>query len=180
MSDLHHFYTSKLAEIDAAERRSLDDNLPDGNQAGSSLKSIDECLKDAQIRGHFDAARKQLKEETIQGILKLRLKPPSRPQATRTHGGKSPRQTARERSPHKKSPKQSTKGKNDRKPLDNESILEEWFEEHSEKPYPTKKEKEELAKCCNITVKQITTWFNNKRYRTNCTKTKKGKGKAKK
>ncbi|XP_065899718.1 uncharacterized protein [Dysidea avara] len=186
LSDLFQFYTSKLTEIDTAERRSLADNLPDGSQAGSSLNSIDDCFKDAQIRGHYDAARKRLKEETVQSIFRLRVKSPARPNTSinsRACRSKSPQMnnsSATEhgrKSLHKKSPAKGRKLQTDRKPLDTDSILDQWFEEHSERPYPNKKQKEDLAKHCNITIKQVTTWFNNKRYRSNCTKTKKGKGK---
>lgn len=85
-----------------------------------------------------------------------------------TRGGKSPK---------KKSPqKPSSRIVWDSWKLD---ILNTWFDEHSDKPYPSKKEKEELAKHCKINVKQVSTWFNNKRYRSNCTLTKKGKGRGK-
>jgi len=180
LSDLFHFYTSKLAEIDTAERTSLADNL---SQAGSSsLNSIDDCFKDAQIRTHYDAARKRLKEETVQSILRLKVKSPARSTNARACAQNNNSSAAGNgsKTPNQKSPKKPKKGRkpqSDRKALDTESILNQWFEEHSERPYPNKKQKEDLAKRCNITVKQVITWFNNKRYRSNCTKTKKGKGK---
>ena len=139
--------------------------------------------------GHYDAARKRLKEETVQCILRLKVKSPARSTNARACAQNNPQNNNSSatgngnKSPNQKSPQKQAKRRkpqSDRKALDTESILDQWFEEHTERPYPNKKQKEDLAKRCNITVKQITTWFNNKRYRSNCTKTKKGKGKGKK
>lgn len=182
-------------EIEDKEKKSLDENLSSGDQPGpSGLNSLGDCLLDADIKQKFSELKKRVKEETVQAILKLNAKSPSPPKQSHQRNSPSshqhessssqqqaspspPRQTTRGRkSPKKKSPQKSTRTVLDSRALD---ILNEWFDEHSDKPYPTKKEKEELAKCCKISVKQVSTWFNNKRYRSNCTLSKKGKGKGK-
>ncbi|KAL4746368.1 hypothetical protein BDW72DRAFT_207423 [Aspergillus terricola var. indicus] len=44
-------------------------------------------------------------------------------------------------------------------------ILKKWFDQHCDKPYPTKKEKMELASQSGLTLTQISTWFANTRRR---------------
>eukprot|EP00742_Colponemidia_sp_Colp-10_P006148 GILJ01006581.1.p1 GENE.GILJ01006581.1~~GILJ01006581.1.p1 ORF type:complete len:415 (-),score=61.66 GILJ01006581.1:555-1799(-) len=46
---------------------------------------------------------------------------------------------------------------------DSTGILKEWLKRHSNKPYPSKEEKRQLAKNCGMTEQQITTWFINAR-----------------
>ncbi|CAI5456769.1 unnamed protein product [Caenorhabditis angaria] len=45
-------------------------------------------------------------------------------------------------------------------------ILQRWFNEHISHPYPTDKEKEDLAKQCGIKLSQVNNWFGNQRIRT--------------
>ncbi|XP_021378490.1 uncharacterized protein LOC110466369 [Mizuhopecten yessoensis] len=47
-----------------------------------------------------------------------------------------------------------------------------WYESHRENPYPTKVEKELMAKLGGITVTQVKSWFANKRNRNNNTRPK--------
>ena len=54
-------------------------------------------------------------------------------------------------------------------------IMNEWFEDHLNNPYPQPEEKERLAKLGNITVKQVTAWFSNRRNRSQNTKPKRMK-----
>lgn len=54
-------------------------------------------------------------------------------------------------------------------------IMNEWFEDHLNNPYPTSEEKERLAALGKITVKQVTAWFSNRRNRTQNTKPKRMK-----
>ena len=54
-------------------------------------------------------------------------------------------------------------------------MLNEYYENNVTHPYPTDDEKENLAKEAKITVKQVTTWFGNKRNRSDNTKKKKQK-----
>ena len=50
------------------------------------------------------------------------------------------------------------------------SILNQWFEEHANNPYPSEEEKQQLAAMCGISVGQVKSWFANKRNRTNNTR----------
>ena len=54
-------------------------------------------------------------------------------------------------------------------------IMNEWFDDHLNNPYPQPEEKERLAKLGNITVKQVTAWFSNRRNRSQNTKPKRMK-----
>ena len=51
-------------------------------------------------------------------------------------------------------------------------ILNEWYDEHQNNPYPLQEEKERLAKLADVTVKQVSAWFSNRRNRTQNTKPK--------
>lgn len=51
-------------------------------------------------------------------------------------------------------------------------IMNEWFDDHFNNPYPTLEEKERMAKQGGITVKQVTAWFSNRRNRSQNTKPK--------
>ena len=191
-------------EIEEKEKKALAESLSNGNQPGpSALNTLGDCLADAEITQKYGELKRHVKEETVQAILKLNAKSPSPPKQSRQVNRPSPQQQASRGSPKQsrqgnkpspcssrqqtsqsppkctsqsrrsRSPQKSTK---DSKTVD---ILNEWFDEHIDKPYPNKKEKEELARQCNMTIKQVSTWFNNKRYRSNCTLIKKGKGKGK-
>ena len=179
-------------EIEDKERKSLQESLSGGDQPGPSrLNTLGDCLADAEIKQKYSELKRRVKEETVQAILKLNTKSPSPPKRSQ-QGKRSPPQQSSSGSPQRQAghspPKRATHGgktvkqkspqksNSDSKTLD---VLNQWFDEHSDKPYPTKKEKEELAKRSKMTVKQVSTWFNNKRYRSNCTLTKKNKGKGK-
>ncbi|KAL6234044.1 hypothetical protein BDW75DRAFT_174170 [Aspergillus navahoensis] len=45
------------------------------------------------------------------------------------------------------------------------NILKKWFDQHCDKPYPSKEEKMELASSSGLTLTQISTWFANARRR---------------
>jgi hypothetical protein len=51
-------------------------------------------------------------------------------------------------------------------------IMNEWFDDHLNNPYPQLVEKENMAKRGGITVKQVTAWFSNRRNRSQNTKPK--------
>lgn len=51
-------------------------------------------------------------------------------------------------------------------------IMTEWYDRHEENPYPSKSEKEIIAKEGGISVTQVKSWFANKRNRSNNTKPK--------
>jgi len=178
-------------EIEDKERKSLAENLS-GDQPGSSLNTLSDCLLDAEIKEKYSELKKRVKEETVQAILKLNAKSPSPPKQSHQRNSPSPQQCGSSsshqqasRSPPKQSAKITRGGKDPKTPTkavwDSKAtdILNKWFDDHSDKPYPTKKEKEELARRCNMSIKQLSTWFNNKRYRSNSTLTKKGKGRGK-
>jgi hypothetical protein len=57
-------------------------------------------------------------------------------------------------------------------PDDAIDILNEWFDDHINHPYPQMEEKERLARWGNITVKQVNAWFSNRRNRSQNTKPK--------
>ena len=42
-------------------------------------------------------------------------------------------------------------------------LLNQWYQEHADCPYPTQQEKEELAKQCGIQVSHVTSWLENRR-----------------
>ncbi|CAD5220733.1 unnamed protein product [Bursaphelenchus xylophilus] len=44
-------------------------------------------------------------------------------------------------------------------------ILNQYFEEHMDEPYPSETTKQELADLCGVTVGQVSNWFGNKRIR---------------
>ncbi|KAH7088038.1 hypothetical protein FB567DRAFT_523543 [Paraphoma chrysanthemicola] len=50
-------------------------------------------------------------------------------------------------------------------PLASIQVLKTWLAKHSENPYPSKGEKEDLAIQANLTLKQVTTWLANNRKR---------------
>ena len=52
------------------------------------------------------------------------------------------------------------------------NLMNEWFEDHFNNPYPQPEEKERLACQGGITVKQVTAWFSNRRNRSQNTKPK--------
>lgn len=45
------------------------------------------------------------------------------------------------------------------------ALLERWFTEHVESPYPTMSQKRELARVCNMSMNSVNNWFGNKRMR---------------
>lgn len=57
-------------------------------------------------------------------------------------------------------------------PEDAVDLLNEWFESHLNHPYPSNDEKQRLADKCGITVKQVNSWFCNRRNRSQNTKPK--------
>ncbi|CAH8494232.1 unnamed protein product [Heterobilharzia americana] len=65
------------------------------------------------------------------------------------------------------------------KPLgeDAVSVMESWYESHTDNPYPTASEKEQIAALGGITVMQVCSWFANRRTRTANTKPKKNRRK---
>ena len=48
-------------------------------------------------------------------------------------------------------------------------VLREWLSAHSENPYPTKAERTALSETTKLTLRQVTTWFQNRRTRMRMT-----------
>lgn len=71
----------------------------------------------------------------------------------------------------------SDKRRRHNEPLNNMAleVMNNWYLSNSENPYPTKTQKEELAKQGGITLSQVKSWFANKRNRSNNTRPKKQK-----
>ena len=44
-------------------------------------------------------------------------------------------------------------------------LLSAWARSHSDSPYPTKEEKQQLARQCDISLRQLSVWFTNNRAR---------------
>ena len=44
-------------------------------------------------------------------------------------------------------------------------LLDLWFTEHVHVPYPSQEEKEAFSRLCGMSIKQVATWFTNKRAR---------------
>ena len=51
-------------------------------------------------------------------------------------------------------------------------ILNQYYDDHINHPYPQMEEKERLARRGNITLKQVNAWFSNRRNRSQNTKPK--------
>ena len=141
---------------------------------GANRSSNNYTVMGTIIRSNYADIKKKLKEEIISSILKLQANSSTaerkknsdsevRQQRMGTWKGKSSKRA-------KKSPKKLAPNK--KKPLDTDAT-NKWLDEYSDRFYPKKKEKQGLARRCNITINQFSSLFN-KHYR-NCTK---GKGKA--
>ena len=87
---------------------------------------------------------------------------------------------ASENVPKRKVPSSETKESRESKrcrhnqPLnaDATNVMQTWYDEHLDNPYPSKNEKDELAQRGGITVTQVKSWFANKRNRSNNTRPK--------
>ena len=145
---------------------------------GAGRSSNNYSIMGAIIRSNYADVKKKLKEEITSSILKLQAKSSATKHKQISDDEASPQRKGKSPNKAKKLPQKTPAEK---KPLDTDaiSILNKWFDEHGNRPYPNKKEKQDLARRCNMTINQLSTWFNNKRYRSNCTKTKTGKGKGK-
>ncbi|KAK6180728.1 hypothetical protein SNE40_008726 [Patella caerulea] len=52
------------------------------------------------------------------------------------------------------------------------SVMQRWYEQNKENPYPSKQDKEDIARLGGISITQVKSWFANKRNRTNNTRPK--------
>lgn len=50
-------------------------------------------------------------------------------------------------------------------PEEAQRILQNWFNQNKDNPYPSKEQKQQLANEANLSLSQVSVWFSNKRYR---------------
>lgn len=62
----------------------------------------------------------------------------------------------------------SSTSKRKRRPLPQRAleVLNKWWDEHEEEPYPTEDEKSMLASAANLTLTQVNNWMSNRRVRS--------------
>jgi hypothetical protein len=72
----------------------------------------------------------------------------------------------------KRAAKKATVSKHQSLPDQAVDLLNDWFDDHLNNPYPTMEEKERLAISGGITVKQVNAWFSNRRNRSQNTRPK--------
>jgi hypothetical protein len=68
-----------------------------------------------------------------------------------------------EDSTHERLPARINRRRNHKQ--DQLNVLTRWFNAHADDPYPSPEEKYELARKCNMEVRQIEHWFTNRRKR---------------
>lgn len=151
VGELKAFFELKMAEISQKETTYLNEfkcfnntSLTTSDQYPEDNIELREILTGTKVEAKFDQLRLKLKQEVAQTILQLRAQYISDP--GRRIRGFRPKTT---------------------------KILSEWYEQHVKHPYPTALEKKLLASQCDISVEQVTTWFNNKRCRSKTRETHK-------
>ena len=151
VSELRAFYGEKMAEAAQREAAYLSElmyssgidsqsapRLLHGEQLSwADSMQLKQVLLEAKINYKFDEMRYKLKKEAADTIAKLRA------QYIAENGRKK-----------KNLPQKATK------------LLNEWFTQHLDNPYPTDEEKRMLSTRGGITIEQVTTWFANKRTRS--------------
>ena len=145
VSELRLFFEQKMAEVAQREAAYLSELVyyDVNSQFHSEQLSLADSLQlkqvllEAKVNYKFDQMRYKLKKEAAETVAQLRA------QYIAENGRKK-----------KKLPQRATR------------LLNEWFEEHLDNPYPTEEEKKLLSSCCDITVEQVSRWFANKRARS--------------
>ena len=146
VSELRLFYEQKMAEVGQREAAYLgelmyyDESSPLLHSEQLSMADslqLKQVLLEAKVNYKFDQMRYKLKKEAAETVTQLRA------QYIAENGRKK-----------KKLPQKATK------------LLNEWFEQHMDHPYPTEEEKKLLSSRCDITVEQVSRWFANKRTRS--------------
>ena len=149
VSELRIFFEQKMAEVAQREAAYLcelmyyDENSPFVQSIHSEQLSLADSLQlkqvllEAKVNYKFDQMRYKLKKEAAETVAQLRA------QYIAENGRKK-----------KKLPQRATK------------LLNEWFEQHLDHPYPTEEEKKLFSSRCDITVEQVSRWFANKRTRS--------------
>lgn len=155
VTELRLFFEQKMAEVAQREAAYLSElmhcghenslchaqsmqchNNPEQLSLADSLQ-LKQVLLEAKVNYKFEEIRYKLKKEAAETVAHLRT------QYIAEIGRKK-----------KKLPQRATK------------LLNEWFEQHLDHPYPTEGEKRTLSARCDITVEQVSRWFANKRTRS--------------
>ena len=146
VSELRLFYEQKMAEVAQREATYLselmyyDETTPLLQSEQLSLADslqLKQVLLETKVNYKFDEMRYKLKKEAAETVAQLRS------HYIAENGRKK-----------RKLPQKSTK------------LLSEWYEQHLDYPYPTEEEKQQLSTRCDMTVKQVSRWFANKRSRS--------------
>ena len=160
VSELRFFFEQKMMEVAQREAAYLSELMRclgvtiygvNGSQSihinpceqlslADSLQ-LKQILLEAKVNYKFDQIRYTLKKEAAETVAQLRA------QYIAEIGRKK-----------KRLPQRATK------------LLNEWFEQHLDHPYPTEVEKRQLSTRCDITVEQVSRWFTNKRTRSKATR----------
>ncbi len=148
--ELKHFYNRKLHELKTAYRRKMDGlaDIAEVVPLCAQQKGLKEYISKGKAKiKSLDDLRLELKQQvadTLEELLSFRC-------GFRDNVYSKPRLPAK-----------ATR------------ILSKWYSGHSKYPYPTHREKAELAERCKIKTAQVTQWFVNRRRSA-----KKTKGRAK-
>ena len=149
VSELRLFYEQKMAELAQREAAYMSELNHPYNQSAlpvplqSEQKSLADSVKlkqvllEAKVNYKFNQLRYKLKKEVAETITKLRV------QYIAESGRKK-----------KGLPQKATR------------LLNEWFDQHLDHPYPTEQEKRLLSARGDLTVEQVSRWFANKRSRS--------------
>lgn len=148
VSELRFFFEQKMTEVAQREAAYLselmycDANTPFVPFHSEQLSLADslqlkQVLLEAKVNYKFDQMRYKLKKEAAETVAQLRA------HYIAENGRKK-----------KRLPQRATK------------LLNEWFEQHLDHPYPMEEEKKLLSSHCAITVEQVSRWFANKRTRS--------------
>ena len=150
VSELRLFYDQKMSEVAQREAAYLSEVVhyqhdtsslnPDPLSSTDSFEMKQDLLE-AKVNFKFDQMRYKLKKKAAEAVAHLRA-----------------RYIAENGRKKKRLPQKATK------------LLNEWFEQHFDNPYPSEEEKKTLSTRCEITLEQVARWFANKRSR-NKTKT---------
>ena len=132
-------------------------------------------------RGGRRCLASQIQSDQITSSLQRQLRaqmeaPPKRPYRRRSSNPDGRKKPAAPKAPRSSSNGDSSDDKKNRhnEPLNQKavSIMHDWYRQHEENPYPSKDEKERMAREGGITTMQVKSWFANKRNRSNNTRPK--------
>ena len=149
VSELRLFYEQKMTEVAQREAAYMGELMHSYNQSTLPVSlqpeqlfladstQLIQVLLEAKVNYKFNQIRYKLKKEAAETITKLRA------QYIAESGRKK-----------RTLPQKATR------------LLNEWFEQHLDHPYPTEQEKRLLSARGDLTVEQVSRWFANKRSRS--------------